>query len=196
MRDADNIREVDRLGPDWMGFIFYSGSSRFVSEVPEYLPEKSKRVGVFVNEELPVILEQVQQFQLDVIQLHGSEPSPLCHALRDNKLKVIKAFSIESDKPFPTEKVMQYEGCCDYFLFDTKTVLHGGSGRKYDWDILRDYRGETPFLLSGGISPDDAAAIKGFAHLNWVGIDLNSRFELSPGIKDASLLNDFFEKIK
>jgi len=196
MREAENIREVDQLRVDWMGFIFYPGSSRFVKEVPSYLPRKAKRVGVFVNEEPPVIFERARQFGLDIIQLHGNESPSLCQALRDYNLEVIKAFSIESDKPFPTEKVERYEGYCDCFLFDTQTVLHGGSGRKFDWQVLTDYKGETSFLLSGGISPEDEEVIQAFKHSRWVGVDLNSRFESSPAIKDVSLLKEFIKNIR
>ena len=196
MREAENILEVEQLRVDWMGFIFYPRSPRFVKEVPSYLPMKAKRVGVFVNEEPPVIFERARQFGLDMIQLHGNESHSLCQALFDNNLKVIKAFSIEPGKPFPNEKVERYEGYCDYFLFDTQTVLHGGSGRKFDWQILADYKGATPFLLSGGISPEDVEAIKSFKHPRWAGVDLNSRFESSPAIKDVSLLKKFIKNIR
>lgn len=196
MREAENICAVDQLRVDWMGFIFYPGSSRFVKEVPSYLPRKAKRVGVFVNEEPSVIFERARQFGLDMIQLHGNESPSLCQALFDNNLEVIKAFSIEPGKPFPKEMVERYEGYCDYFLFDTQTVLHGGSGRKFDWQVLADYKGETSFVLSGGISPVDAEVIQAFKHPRWKGVDLNSRFESSLAIKDISLLKEFIKNIR
>lgn len=196
MREAENIREVEQLGVSWLGFIFHPGSPRFVNEVPFYLPEPTKRVGVFVNERSEVIMERVREYGLSLIQLHGNESPSLCQSLREAGLKVIKAFSIESHKPFPSDAVHRYEGKCDYFLFDTKTAMHGGSGRKFDWQVLDAYHGETPFLLSGGISPEDTKAIGSFSHPKWVGIDLNSRFETSPGIKEISLLRGFIERVR
>ncbi len=194
MRDAENIRDIEKLGVDWMGFIFYPKSPRFVSEIPAYLPTRAKRVGVFVNESIKNILKTVKLFQLDFVQLHGDESPEFCDEIGDNGLKIIKAFSIENE--FPSEKVNTYHGKCDYILFDTRTNLHGGSGKKFNWDILSDYRGETPFLLSGGISPDDIHAVKSFSHPKCIGIDINSKFEIGPALKDAELVKQFIDKIR
>lgn len=196
MRDGENIREVERAGADWIGLIFYPKSPRYVEALPAYLPSPEKRVGVFVNESLEGIMERVQGYGLGRLQLHGSESPALCQSLRDRGIPVIKAFSIVSGRPFPMDEVEPYEGHCDYYLFDTKTALHGGSGRKYDWKILAEYEGRTPFLLSGGISPEDGEALTAFAHPQWVGIDLNSRFELSPAVKDARLLQPFIRAFR
>jgi phosphoribosylanthranilate isomerase len=194
MRDAENIREVEALGVDWMGFVFHRTSPRFVGELPDYLPQRAKRVGVFVDETEEQIMETVQLFRLDMVQLHGHETPDFCTRIRSKGLKVIKAINVQNR--FPLEEVSSYEGACDYFLFDTKTLLPGGSGQKFDWSSLSAYRGTTPFLLSGGISPDDADRVEAFVHERCIGIDLNSRFETSPANKDIHLLQSFIEKIK
>jgi len=194
MRDAENIREVEALGVDWMGFVFHRTSPRFVGELPDYLPQRAKRVGVFVDETEEQIMETVQLFRLDMVQLHGHETPDFCSRIRSKGLKVIKAISMQNT--FPSEEVSFYERACDYFLFDTKTPLPGGSGQKFDWSSLSAYRGTTPFLLSGGISPDDAYRVEAFVHERCIGIDLNSRFETSPAYKDIHLLQSFIEKIK
>lgn len=194
MRDAENIREIEQAGVDWMGFIFHPKSPRYVSEVPDYLPQKTKRIGVFVNETKERILEITARFALDFVQLHGNESPDFCNEIGDNGLKIIKAFSIENE--FPSEKVNAYHGTCDYFLFDTKTPSYGGSGKKFNWDVLSDYHGETPFLLSGGISPDDIDIVKSFSHPKCIGIDINSKLEIEPAFKDVELVKQFIDKIK
>ena len=194
MRDGDNIRGVESLGIDWMGFIFYPPSKRFVDAMPEYLPEKTKRVGVFVNESIAIILEKVAAFHLDIVQLHGDELPELCQQLTNNDVKVMKAFGI--DTTFPFEKIDQYEGYCDYFLFDTQTSEYGGSGRKFNWDILQNYQGNTPFLLSGGIGADDVQTIREFSHPQCIGIDINSQFEVSPANKDIQSIQQFIKSLK
>ena len=196
MRDAENIRAVEQLGVDWMGFIFYPGSSRYVGEKLSYTPDKVKRVGVFVNELPERVLEIASKNRLQIIQLHGSESPETCRFMQDAGFTVVKAFGMESDKPFPTKLVGQYSGSCDYFIFDTRTSHHGGSGKKFHWELLSSYRGETPFLLSGGIGPDDAAAIREFSHPQFIGIDLNSGFETAPGIKEQTRLQNFIKTIR
>lgn len=194
MRDAQNIREIENLGIDWMGFIFYSKSPRAVNDMLGYIPKKVKRVGVFVDELIEIILETEMLFRLDMVQLHGNESPELCRQLKSTGTEIIKAFSIEDE--FPAEKVNDYDGVCDYFLFDTKTHLHGGSGKKFNWDVLSDYHGDTPFLLSGGISMDDVEKILAFAHPQFIGIDINSRFEISPALKDVEQIKQFLGKIR
>lgn len=200
MRDAENIRQIENSGVDWMGFIFHPESSRYVSEIPDHLPQKAKRVGVFVNETREKIIETAARFALDLLQLHGNESPELCMELREKNLTIwkppvpiIKAFSVEND--FPIETVKKYEGVCDYFLFDTKTPLHGGSGKKFKWEILSRYKGKTPFLLSGGISPEDVLNILRFNHPMCIGIDINSKFEISPALKDVNLVKRFINKL-
>ena len=187
MREADNIREVEQLGIDWMGFIFWPKSKRYVSEMPAYLPVRCKRVGVFVNEDIEQVKRIADDYALDIIQLHGSESPEYARQLRE--WKVVKAFNIATKGDFEATK--PYEGIADYFLFDTKGKSVGGNGEKFDWDVLADYVGETPFLLSGGIGPDDARRVKSFRHPKCIGIDLNSRFESTPGLKDVARLHHF-----
>ena len=196
MREAENIREVEALGIDWMGFIFWPKSSRYVSERPAYLPTKCKRVGVFVDEDAAKIKKTAEDYDLDYIQLHGSESPDFIHALRVNGgfAAVIKAFNIATAADLEATKT--YEGIVDYFLFDTKGKSVGGNGEKFDWSVLEAYHGDTPFLLSGGIGPDDAERVKAFNHSKCIGIDLNSRFELSPALKDIEKNKSFLEQIK
>lgn len=195
MRDGDNIREVEQLSIDWMGFIFYPKSSRYVSEVPAYLPTKCKRIGVFVDASTDEIIKKIHDFSLDAIQLHGNEsPEQISHLLSlTSHLSIIKAFNIATANDLEATK--PYEGIADYFLFDTKAQLPGGSGQQFDWSVLADYVGETPFLLSGGIGPDDAESVKAFHHPKCVGFDLNSKFEIEPALKDIQKLKTFLEQL-
>ena len=226
MRDAENIREVERLFTQdsslftqdsslptlhsslptfWMGFIFWPKSSRYVAEPPAYLPERAKRVGVFVDEDVEQICRIARDFALDVIQLHGHESPDFIRRLQSSMVNgqcsmvngqcsMVKAFNIATASDL--EQTKAYEGLVDYFLFDTKATLPGGSGQQFDWSILEAYKGETPFLLSGGIGPDDAERVKSFRHPRCAGIDLNSRFEVAPALKDVKKLKEFLEKIQ
>ena len=192
MRDAENIREVSALGIDLMGFIFWEKSSRYVSEPPKYLPDNCKRVGVFVDAPLDVIRQHIQDYHLDLIQLHGHESPEFIREL--SGIGVIKAFNIATIDDLA--QTTPYEGLVDYFLFDAKGKLVGGNGSQFDWSVLEAYKGSTPFLLSGGIGPDDADRIRAFHHERCIGIDLNSRFELAPALKDVTALKEFIKKIK
>lgn len=192
MRDAQNIRDVESLGVDWIGMIFWPKSKRYVAEVPSYLPENLKKVGVFVDSTLDDILQHISDYQLDIIQLHGQESPDFAKALKPHT--IIKAFNIEkADDLLQTEK---YEGIADYFLFDTKGKMVGGNGQKFDWSVLTAYQGKTPFLLSGGIGPEDAESVRSFHHPRCIGIDLNSRFESEPGFKDINQLKTFINKLR
>ena len=191
MRDAENIREVEALGIDLIGFIFWPKSSRYVSERPAYLPTNCKRVGVFVDENIEVVKKIAQDYALDYIQLHGNETPDYCALLKGHKL--IKAFNIATAEDF--EQTKPYEGLADYFLFDTKGKSVGGNGTKFDWTVLAAYNGTTPFILSGGIGPDDAARIRSFHHPQLAGIDLNSKFEDAPALKNIQKLKTFLEQL-
>ena len=201
MREPENIREAEALGIDLMGFIFWPKSSRYVSERPAYLPTKCKRVGVFVDEHIEEVQRIAGEYALDIVQLHGHESPDYIRQL-PLSCSLIKAFNIATIDDFTA--CIPYEGLVDYFLFDTRKPLKevggrhlpGGTGEKFDWSVLRAYRGQTPFLLSGGIGPDDALRIKAFSHPRYAGIDLNSRFELSPGLKDIDSIKGFLEKVK
>jgi phosphoribosylanthranilate isomerase len=203
MQEAENIRAVDGLPVDLMGFIFWPKSSRYVSERPSYLPTKCKRVGVFVDATIDDIKQKIEKYRLDFVQLHGHESPDYIRALRvvdgfpvDTRL--IKAISVSSRDDIATYK--GYEGIVDYFLFDTKAQLPGGNGQQFDWSVLSAYDGNTPFLLSGGIGPDDAERLT--SHLSpliskhCIGIDLNSRFEVAPALKDINKLKEFINTIR
>ena len=192
MREADNIREVEALRPDWMGFIFWEKSKRCVKEFPGYMPVCAKRVGVFVDEAIERVRQTAYDYALDLIQLHGHESPEYAAQLRE--WKVIKAFNIASAEDL--EQTRAYENVADFFLFDTKGKAIGGNGEKFDWDVLEAYTGATPFLLSGGIGPDDAEKIRNFHHPKCLGIDLNSRFEIEPGLKDIHQLKEFIQIIR
>ena len=192
MREAENIREVEALGVDLMGFIFWPKSSRYVSERPDYLPTKCKRVGVFVDEDIEKVKHIADDYALGYIQLHGHESPEYCVLLKGHKL--IKAFNIATKEDLEATK--PYEGLVDYFLFDTKGKSVGGNGEKFDWTVLEAYQGNTPFLLSGGIGPDDAERVKAINHPKCIGIDLNSRFETAPAIKDVNKLKEFIKTVR
>ncbi|MDR1005081.1 MAG: phosphoribosylanthranilate isomerase [Prevotellaceae bacterium] len=187
MTRADNIRQVESLGIDMIGFIFYPKSPRCVHEVPDYLPVRARRVGVFVNESEAEMLRIARLFDLDYLQLHGEESPAQCRSLRSAGYPVIKSVTVAT--------APAYGAAADLLLFDTPTPAYGGSGERFDWAELQQYRGDTPFLLSGGISPDSVAAIRAFRHPRFVGIDLNSRFESAPGFKDPVLLGSFLAAI-
>ena len=196
MRYEENIRQLEQLDIDWMGFIFYSESPRFVGPKVSYLPKKVKKIGVFVDQIPQVISERAKQNNLDIIQLHGSEPPWYCINLQEEGYKIIKSFGIDADGFIPNAQLNAYEGKCDYFLFDTKTKFHGGSGKRFNWERLADYDGDTPFILSGGISPEDAEEIKSFKHPKFAGIDINSRFEIEPAFKDIEMIRSFLKQIR
>ena len=216
MRDAQNIREVSQLGVDMIGMIFYPKSPRYVEMqsshagiIPDYAKEdinikSSKtpaRVGVFVDDMVQNIVTRVVNYHLDYVQLHGNEPREMCENLRltldpDIRpgIKIIKAISVSDASDI--QKYKEYVGAVDLFLFDTKCKTVGGSGRQFDWQVLEQYDGEVPFLLSGGIGPEDASRLHAFHHPKCIGIDLNSRFEIEPGVKDVEKLKGFLNEIQ
>lgn len=191
MRNADNIRAVEALGVDWMGFIFHPKSPRYVNTVPDYLPKDVKRVGVFVDENPDVVSQRVKEFGLSIVQLHGSEDARYIGRIRSlcPGITVVKVLNIATAHDL--EQATPYFGMADYLLFDTKAKLAGGNGTQFDWSILDSYNGTLPFILSGGIGPHDAERINTFRHPMMAGIDLNSRFESSPGFKDTDALKSF-----
>ena len=189
MRDPDNILQVAELRPDYMGFIFYEKSKRFVGkdfEIPTRLNKNIKRVGVFVNESTEVILSLARLHKLDFIQLHGDEPLSQCFELKRESLGVIKAFSI--DEHFNFAKVEPNKKTVDSFLFDTKSDYYGGSGKTFDWNLLNRYDQEIPFFLSGGLSADNIQATRNRDNWNLIAFDLNSGVEISPGLKSIEKL--------
>lgn len=211
MRDADNIRDISALGVDMIGLIFYPPSPRYVQQfssgagiIPDYAPDMGKtplRVGVFVDDMPQNIVTRVYNYKLDYIQLHGNEPRETLENLRATidpdikpNIKIIKAISVSSAEDI--NKYKEYVGAADLFLFDTKCKTVGGSGEQFDWQVLQAYDGDVPFLLSGGIGPDDAERVKNFHHPKCIGIDLNSKFEIEPALKDVEKLKQFLVKVK
>jgi len=209
MRERYNVEALCQLPVQYMGLIFYGKSSRFVAcentlgidpaflktafYTKEIIPEKINKVGVFVNEEVEVILEKVEAYQLDYVQLHGQENVFYCKKIKEAGIKIIKAFPV--DERFSFTNLAAYEYYCDYFLFDTKGKLPGGNGIQFNWEILQAYDGNTPFFLSGGIGPDTADAIINFKHKQLYAIDINSGFENRPGFKNVDMLSEFLNKI-
>jgi len=198
MRFSENIEEVARLNPDFMGFIFYPKSKRFVrmDEMKDSLAKLNQsisKVGVFVNQPFQEVLETCKFLHLEFAQLHGNEPLEYAQRLKENGIGIIKVFHITND--FNWEETEKFTSVSDFFLFDTATPEHGGSGKKFDWQQLSNYAGTTPFLLSGGIGVDDADEILKLNHPAFAGIDVNSKFETESGAKDVLLLKQFLTTI-
>ena len=187
MRDKNNILEVLELQPDFMGFIFYEGTPRFVGEdfiLPENIPPATKKVGVFVNASTEAILKKVRNHQLDLVQLHGNETAEQCKELKDQGVNIIKVFSVDDDTDFNVTK--EFEKTVDYFLFDTKGKYFGGNAKRFNWKVLSRYDQRIPFFLSGGITPGHVEEVKGLTGLNLLAIDVNSGVEISPACKDVN----------
>lgn len=204
MKFAENIESVAALQPDYLGFIFYPDSPRnFGSEIPE-IPAAIKKTGVFVDAPLQTIIEKAEKYNFNAIQLHGNEPAEFCSELKSAlgaDGEIIKVFSVKDE--FDFEELLPYEGKVDYFLFDTKGKNKGGNGYAFDWEILKNYPSHTPFFLSGGISPEDFIKIEKFKqHLEEMGkgdllyaVDVNSKFEVEPGLKNIQELENFRKRI-
>ncbi len=195
MRKPSNIMEVAKLKPDYLGFIFYPKSPRYVDVYPDVkIPSSIKKVGVFVNAAERDIWSRKVQFGLDVVQLHGDESPELCYLLKQLGVEVIKVFRV--DEHFNFDITRRYTDYVDYFLFDTATKAYGGSGEKFNWSILKGYDNARPIFLSGGIGPDDAASVTNIQGLNLKAIDINSKFELEPGVKDVESLKKFITQVR
>ncbi len=192
MTSAEQIKALADLNVDYAGLIFYEKSPRFVGNKlnPEEVRaiKSIKKVGVFVNATRQNIESAIATYQLDALQLHGDESPDFCNYF-NRKLPVFKAFKIKSAEDVLAAEA--YTDCCTYCLFDTAGKHHGGNGTQFDWSLLNHYKGETPFLLSGGIGPNDAQKINCFSHSKYSGVDLNSQFEIAPGQKNINTLNTF-----
>ena len=208
MRQPENIEALLELPIDYIGFILYYKSKRYVGntalaewlEQNEALFEKVKKVGVVVNGSIHELLNVVHDYKLDFLQLHGDESAEYCReisllwqASSVRRAKLIKAFSVDED--FDFSQTAAYEPYCSFFIFDTKGAGYGGTGRQFDWDLLNQYDGTLPFILSGGIGPDSLEDLQGFYHPRMAGIDLNSRFEIEPGLKNIPQLETFISKL-
>jgi phosphoribosylanthranilate isomerase len=196
MRDPGNLRALLKLYPDFIGFIFYDKSSRVVQEetalinmLKETWPEQVYKVGVFVDADQDEVLKTAKKYSLDYIQLHGNENVFYCDYLKSKGLKLIKAFAV--DKDFSFTQATAYTYYCDYLLFDAKGLHPGGNGVSFDWSLLEQYKGATPFLLSGGIHPGLKEEILKIDHPQFIGVDINSGFETAPGMKDINKIAEF-----
>jgi phosphoribosylanthranilate isomerase len=199
MRLAANIAAVTELQPDYLGFIFYEKSPRLISDVSaeliKYIPAEIKTVGVFVNEDIEKVKEKVSTLKLKAVQLHGSESPKYCAGLKSDfpAIEVIKAFGIDEDFDFSVLEA--YLNTADYFLFDTKTKAHGGSGKTFNWSVLDRYTDNKPYFLSGGIDLEHTSAIKNINDERLYALDINSRFETEPGLKDAAKIKEFIKEM-
>ena len=204
MRDTENIERLQQLGVDFMGLIRYSKSKRFVDDSQtakiSQLPLRSGTVGVYVNETFENIIKDIIPLRLDVVQLHGDEDVAFAKAILELNIKILKAFQVGENFEFqilkPWQELAKEYSAKLFFLFDTKSDQYGGSGKKFNWELLDHYKGEVPFLLSGGIKPEDVDRIDAFKHKMFMGVDLNSGFETEPGLKDISELATFINKLR
>jgi phosphoribosylanthranilate isomerase len=197
LREPENIKAVTALSPDYVGFVFYGPSPRFVGDIPgavlNNIPSSIKKAAVLVNEDAETVNALIEKYGFDIIQLHGSESPEFCREFK-SKVIVFKAFGLHED--FDFSLLNDYADVVDFFLFDSKTNIHGGSGQSFNWSILDNYKLDVPFFLSGGIGPDSLEEIKQINHPQFYGVDFNSKFETAPGIKDTRLLEKAFDTIK
>lgn len=197
LRNKHNIQDVLGVEPDYLGFIFYRQSPRYVGEdfvLSDTLNPGINRVGVFVNETTETIMEMVMKHRLNFVQLHGEETPQQCKTIKKKAIRVIKAFAVDDD--FDFKITIPYEAHVDYFLFDTKGIARGGNGVTFNWDLLKNYNGSQPFFLSGGINPENVGDIRQLDHERLFGIDINSGVESAPGMKDVEKLNELIKRIK
>jgi phosphoribosylanthranilate isomerase len=197
LKEAGNIAAVAALSPDYMGFICYGLSPRFIAALPpsvfDALPSAIYKTAVFVNESAELIHSLIGEYEFNAVQLHGEETPAFANSFR-NKVQVFKAFGV--DDSFDFEQLKPYAGNVDYFMFDTKTQGYGGSGKTFNWDLLQKYDGDVPFFICGGISLDNLEKIKQIKHPQFYGVDLNSRFETEPGLKDIDKLTEAFKILR
>ena len=199
MRETENIRQLAECRPDFMGMVFYPKSPRFAGDVPgermlASFPESIIKTGVFVDADLSFMYSKTQMFGLQAVQLHGYESPEICNQLMLKGLMVIKAFRINEHTDF--SGMANYLACTNFFLFDTASDIPGGSGKGFNWELLDKYQLAHPFFLSGGIGPEDAERIISLNHKALSGVDINSRFETEPGVKDIKKVKDFIDIIK
>ncbi len=193
----DNLLEVENLQPDYFGFIFYPKSERYIRSTlapSDLMKVPGKKVGVFVNSPEEEIIKAAKEFHLNAIQLHGDESPQYCENLKNKNLEVIKAFRVDKDFDFSMTK--EFRSCCNFYLFDTKGKKEGGNGFSFDWQLLNNYDQEVPFFLSGGIGPENVMEINTLRNMNLYGIDLNSRVEISAGIKDIKKIKETMDLLK
>lgn len=194
LRDISNINALNKIQIHFIGLNFYRKSKRYIDHNQAYLLsnyKEHKKVGVFVNARKQYLLDMVKIYGLEYVQLHGNESPSYVKAVKEH-VKVIKVFSIQTEEDF---KNIELYKDCDFFLFDTKTPDYGGSGKKFDWALLNNYKGKTKFFLAGGIGPDDVARIKLINHPSFHALDINSAFEIEPGVKDIEQIIQFLNNL-
>ncbi|MDB5201394.1 MAG: hypothetical protein JWQ27_803 [Ferruginibacter sp.] len=196
------LQQLDGLDIDFAGLVFYKQSPRYAGDKisgKEIITADLdiKKIGVFVNAEYDEIMDTVEKYGLDIVQLHGDESPHLCEQVSD-EIEVIKAFRIDDNSEKSIDyMIADYDEACDYYLFDAGgNGSFGGTGKKFDWTKIAKSKIEKPFFLSGGIGPEDAALVKAFKHPDYYGVDINSRFEKEPGVKDMALLLQFIHGLK
>ncbi len=198
MKYQQNITAVSSLPIDYMGFIFYHASPRFVAvldkNIFKNIPQHIQTVAVFVNSPVEEISSIVNEYPFNLVQLHGNESVEDCKYLYEQNIHVIKAFNIDSNTSFST--IENYISYCKYFLFDTATQLFGGSGLQFNWNLLKNYVYETPFFLSGGISLENIEEALKINHPKLFGFDINSKIEDSAAIKNIDKAKQIIQKIK
>lgn len=196
MKDLDNMLDLIKLPIDYMGLIFYEKSKRYVSALDAHFIKAIqgiKKIGVFVNANEDEILQKITDYGLSGIQLHGQEDPNFCQRLKSQDILVIKSFGI--DENFDWQSLAAYESAVDYFLFDTKTISHGGSGIQFDWDLLKNYQLKKPYFLSGGLSAENITDVSHISDPRLYGLDLNSKFEFKSGIKNVELLEQTLKNL-
>jgi len=196
MKEPSNIMELQELPINYIGFIFYERSPRFINgNSPANVKQGIKKVGVFVNSDVEFVIDMVAKHGLDFVQLHGGENIFYCQRLRHAGIQIIKVFNVDEKFSFTNTHAYQY--FCDYFLFDTKVGdKTGGTGKQFDWNLLKKYTGDTPFFLSGGINLPAVNAIKKLNMETLIAVDINSKFEVSPGLKNIDLVKQFISQLK
>ncbi len=197
MKFIENIEQVSGLYPDYMGFIFYQKSKRNFEGVIPKLPKSIKKTGVFVNEYLEIVISLVEEYQLEAIQLHGDETVTYIKQLKTHlpSIEIIKVFGIKDE--FNFDVLTPFLPLVDYFLFDTKGKERGGNGFQFDWSVLDAYPYKKPFFLSGGIGLKDVLAIQKIidSNLPIYALDINSKFEIEPGLKNINEVKTFKNKL-
>jgi len=199
MREPENIEAVIGLMPDFLGYIFYPLSKRFVGEKPDeaifnMVPDNIMKTGVFVDEPHASVMEKIARYKLQAVQLHGNEPADYCEAIYQLGIIVIKSFLVANK--LPIEKLQYYEGQVHYLLFDTYSAQKGGSGKQFNWEVLSRYKLDTPVVLSGGIGPNSVKVVNQLNYPFVKVLDVNSRFETAPAMKDINALKTFIDAVR
>jgi len=198
IKSEDNLAALSSLPVDMVGLNFYKPSPRYVGPevVPQWydvLPDEVSRVGVFVNESMDDIMDIADEYRLDYVQLHGDEDVSFCNEAAA-QLPIIKVVRVGSHIDW--SQIERYAEVAEYILFDTDSKAYGGSGHKFDWSLLADYPLSTPYLIGGGVGPEDTNLLQSHSHTKFIGVDINSRFEIEPAVKNIELIKKFAYDLK